>query len=373
MRLTQIDALRGFALFGILMVNIFVFHAPYAHYGPFYFSMAPEEVEIVEGVVFFFANNFMFLYAFLFGYSFWLQYERWQQAQPFRPYWTRRMLVLAGIGVAHILLLSFGDILLPYALLGLTLPWWVRQKRSVIIIGLVLINLAPVYEFVLRGFVEYPSIFFPQRISVEEYTAIHHDGSFWDLLVLRLEDYWSFGNEKLIMYIPKEMSLFLLGLLAAQERLAERVRPWLGIGFAVVGLTIAYLITTYRSDILGFFDYENSVLQRSALGLVIHTGGLLHGLSYVLLFFGLWQWSPVQRALHWLTYPGRLSLTNYLMQSLICLVLFAGFDLYAQLLPSTLVLIVCAIYSAQTVFSYWWLRRFRQGPMEGLWRRWAGR
>lgn len=371
MRLTQIDALRGFALFGILVVNIFVFHAPYAHYGPFYFSMPPEEIEVMETMTFFCVGKFMFLYAFLFGYSFWLQYDRWDKLQPFRLYWNRRMLVLAGFGLLHILLLSFGDILLPYALLGLTLPWFVKQRRSVLIVVMILIYLIPVYEFVLRQFVEYPPVFFKEYFTLEEYVDIHHDGSWWDLLKMRLRDYWSFGNEKLIMYIPKEMSLFLLGLLAAQQRLAERVRTIWGLPLGLLFLGVAYAIGAYRGELVQFFDHENSVLQRLLLGLIIQAGELLHGLSYILLFFGLWVWWPVQQVLRWLQYPGRLSLTNYVMQSLICFILFAGFNLYAQLLPTTLVLIAVTIYLVQALFSWLWLRRFSQGPLERLWRNWS--
>ena len=110
------------------------------------------------------------------------------------------------------------------------------------------------------------------------------------------------------------------------------------------------------------------MLQRLLLGLVIQAGELLHGLSYILLFFGLWAWLPFQKVLAWLQYPGRLSLTNYVLQSLICFVLFAGFNWYAQLLPSTLVLVAIAIYLGQALFSWLWLRRFSQGPLERLWR-----
>ena len=64
-RILEIDALRGLALFGILVVNIFVFHAPYAHYGAFYFQFEGLDKQIVENMIFFFGGKFMFIYAFL--------------------------------------------------------------------------------------------------------------------------------------------------------------------------------------------------------------------------------------------------------------------------------------------------------------------
>ncbi len=86
MRIHQIDALRGFALFGILVVNIFVFHAPYAHYGPFYYQFEGLNLSVIEHTIFLFVGKFMFIYAFLFGYSFWMQYEKVEEKSVFRQF-----------------------------------------------------------------------------------------------------------------------------------------------------------------------------------------------------------------------------------------------------------------------------------------------
>ena len=231
MRIHQIDALRGFALFGILVVNIFVFHAPYPHYGEFYFQFAGTEIRVLENMFFFFAGKFMFIYAFLFGYSFWLQYEKAELKSNFKSYWNRRMLLLAAFGLLHILLLSFGDILLPYAILGLSLPFFARLSNKKVLLWSFLIYLIPVYEFVLRGFVEYPSIFMQPVVPLENYIEINGQGSFFEILRLRLQDYFSLKNEKLIVYIPKEISLFLIGRLAAKSKLASKldIRQWCSI------------------------------------------------------------------------------------------------------------------------------------------------
>jgi len=75
-RIEQIDALGGLALLGILVVNIFVFHAPYSLYTAFYSDFEGGNVSLLGIMIFISAGKFMFIYAFLMGYRFWMQYNR---------------------------------------------------------------------------------------------------------------------------------------------------------------------------------------------------------------------------------------------------------------------------------------------------------
>ena len=373
MRLHQIDALRGFALFGILMVNIFVFHAPYAYYGQFYGQFTGTEKMVLDNMIFFFGGKFMFIYAFLFGYSFWLQYQKWQDKQAFRRFWNRRMWLLAGFGVLHILLLSFGDILLPYALLGLSLPFFARLRLRWILLSFLLIYLIPVYEFVLRGFFDFPSVFMQPVTELDSYIEINRQGSALEIFGLRLRDYFSLVSEKLVMYMPKEISLFLVGMLAGRAELANKIKVRHGLLFCVFAVLVVGGMYFYRPNLIAFFDYKNSVIQRTVLGLAIHFYEFMHGGLYIVGFFLLWKLPLLQKALWPLTYTGKLSLTNYIGQSLICLILFSGLDYYGQLTPSQLVVWVLVIYAAQLVCSILWLRYYQQGPLEHVWRKYSKR
>ncbi|MEO1626280.1 MAG: DUF418 domain-containing protein [Bacteroidota bacterium] len=370
-RIYQIDALRGFALFGILMVNIFVFHAPYSHYGAFYGQLEGINKWVLENMVYFFGGKFMFIYAFLFGYSFWLQYARTAEKDQFKTFWNRRMLLLAGFGILHILLLSFGDILLPYALLGLSLPFFAKRSNTSLWILFFLISLIPVYEFILRGIFDYESVFIQPVVSLEEYIAINSQGSWWEIFKLRMQDYFSFGNEKLIIYIPKEMSLFLLGIICARWELATKLSTKKGLAFVIGAGVLIGIMYFFRPDIFLLFDYQESIWQRSLLGLLIHSTEFAHGLFYIIGFFLLWKIPAVRNLLFWLTYPGKLSLTNYLMQSLICAILFSGFGYYGQMTAVALAGTVLAIYLGQLLFSYWWLKTHQYGPMEFIWRKYS--
>lgn len=371
MRIFEIDGLRGFALFGILVVNIFVFHAPYTYYSEFYGAFEGVNSIVVESVVFFFAGKFVFIYAFLFGYSFWLQYEKMQASEQFEKYWNKRMLILAIFGMLHVLLLSFGDILLPYAILGLSLPWFTKMSNRKLIIAFLVIHFIPVYEFIIRGFVEFPSIFMQPVETLESYIQINSEGSLMEVFLLRMRDYFSFGNEKLIIYIPREISLFLIGMIAARHQLATEITKRQGIIYCLFALVLMAIMYFFRPNIISFLDYENSIFQRFILGLIIQITEFTHGFFYVVAFFLLWKNEWIRKLLFLFTYSGKLSLTNYIMQSAICVFIFSGLGYYGQLTPSQLVIIAVSIYLFQVVFSILWLRNRKYGPLEYIWRKYS--
>lgn len=374
MRIHQIDALRGFALFGILVVNIFVFHAPYSHYGPFYFgNFEGTEINALQTMIWLCAGKFMFIYAFLFGYGFWIQYEKTKSSISFSLYWNRRMFLLAMFGILHVLFLSFGDILLPYALLGLTIPFFAKFSNKTLFLLFLLVYLIPVYEFVLRGFFNYSPIFTHSDKSLETYLEINANGSWWEIFKLRMYDYFSFKNEKLIMYIPKEWSLFIIGILAAKSKLATSVSWKKGLAFCVLAMIIVWAMSTYRPQLFTFFDHENSVIQRSILGLMVQFSEFIHGMLYIIGFFLIWKIKLVQQLLASLIYAGKLSLSNYILQSLICVIIFSGFGFYGQLKPTQLIGLAMIIFAGQIVFSYTWLQFNKYGPLEGIWRKFSYR
>ncbi len=374
-RITAIDALRGFALLGILIVNIFVFHAPYAHYGSFYFVMEGVELSVVENMVFFCAGKFMFIFAFLFGYGCWMQYEKYSDKIAFRNFWWRRMSLLAVFGILHLLFLSFGDILLPYALLGMTLPFFLGFKNRTLLLCFLGIHFIPAAEFILRQVIEYEPVFTSSKYSLQEYIALNTEGSFWDLLQLRLYDFGTFRNEKLIMYIPKEWSLFLAGIWASRKKMLEALDTRKGLIFVLFGLFTLVLWYFFGGAIQSAFDFENSIFQALLFALLITIRELIHGFFYVFGFVLLWKWNFFRTFLKPLQFVGKMSLTNYLGQSVICAFLFSSFGLalYGSLKPSQLVITAFVIFISQMIFSYFWLSKFDYGPLEGLWRKWSYR
>jgi len=370
-RITGIDALRGFALFGILVVNIFVFHAPYAHYGPFYFAFIGAELAAMQLMFVLFAGKFMFIFAFLFGCGCWMQYEKYNDHLAFRKFWMRRMSWLALFGILHILLLSYGDILLPYAILGMTLPFVLRLKNLTLIFWFLIIYLIPVYEFVFRYQFEYSSISTQPVYELAEEIRIGGEGSFWELFQLRMQQYFHFYNEKMIMYIPKEWSLFIIGILAARKKWATDLPVKKTVLFCLFALVIVIASMLGRQVLFSVFDFNNSILQGFILGLLVQFAEFVHGLLYILGFWLLWRISLFQTLFSTLQFTGRMSLTIYIMQSVICGFIFSGYGMgwYGSKTPIQLLWMAGMIYTAQMIFAVVWLRYYRFGPLEWLWRR----
>jgi uncharacterized protein len=299
-----------------------------------------------------------------------VQVERFGDKAAFIRYWNRRMALLVGFGLFHLLFLSFGDILIPYALLGLMLPFLGRFNNVQVLILALLINLVPLYEFILRALVTYPPIFMQAQapVTLEHYLQVYGQGSYYEIFVMRMQDYFSFRNEKLVMYIPKELSLFLLGIVAARTGWVTRPNiKAMGV-FFLFALGVTTLMHLYQPLVISAFQFEEVIMHRVALGLIIHSSEVIHGLMYIIGFILLWQVPFARIVLSILTYPGKLSLTNYLTQSLVCMVFFSGLGYYGKLTPSELVIMAMVIYVCQLGFSAAWLRFYQYGPLEYLWR-----
>ena len=153
-RLAQVDALRGFALFGILVVNIGVFASPFYGAGvpdPVY--SRPVDLAVGWLIAWLFETKFYLLFSFLFGYSFTLQMAAAERGgAAFTPRFLRRLAGLAVLGGAHAVLFYQGDILVTYALLGLGLLLCRRMDpRRALRVSLWLIVLAATLWAVLGG------------------------------------------------------------------------------------------------------------------------------------------------------------------------------------------------------------------------------
>ncbi|MFY0674102.1 MAG: DUF418 domain-containing protein [Bacteroidia bacterium] len=368
-RIIEIDALRGFALFGILAVNIFVFHAPYAHYGEFYGSVEGFEIVLQDALLNLFGNKSMLVYAMLFGVGFYLQSRQFSMAV-FKPYWNRRMAILALFGVVHVFVFWFGDILLPYALLGLLLPFITGlRNRAQLTLALILFLMHPIYV-ALSIALELPQIGMNSDRDLATFLMVFSSGNYFEIFELRMHEYWSFGNEKLVIYLPKELGGFILGFQLAKHDfigfIKTKIRAWLLVLSSIV-LVVWY---SYNLKFFGLFDMETMPFIRPLLLALVYAMDILHALTWVSLVVYCFKFKLGRWLLSALAKPGKMSLSNYLMQSFICVLIFYGFGLglYGSMHASELLALAIGIYLFQFAFSSWWLRRFKQGPLEKLWR-----
>ena len=382
-RLIALDAVRGLALFGILMVNATLFFWPSYALG----LGEPQPDGLLDQAAawimrFGFEGKFFTLFSLLFGIGVAMQLDRgWPVTRV-----VRRLLLLAAIGAAHVTLLWFGDILLYYGILGLVLVLARRAPPRRLVAWAVALLLVPIVLTAGLGALTSLAAGTPEgaaaieqalgetragmRAELATAMSVYRGRDVAAMISARWAEY-GFGlkgmllNGMLLM-IP---AMFLLGAAAwraglvdgpDRERSWRRVLAW-SLPPALAANTV-YASTHAFVDPVAFDGW--AVLQV----IVFVVGGISGALAFaaggaLLLYDGL----ATTRAL---ADVGRLALTNYLLQSLVMTTLALGYGLalfgrvgYAQAIGMGLVL-----YAFQLAASRWYLQRFRFGPVEWVWR-----
>jgi uncharacterized protein len=388
-RIATLDVLRGFALFGILTVNMLGFSWPVEMMMlRADFWDAPADV-IADGAIQFLAEGkFYPLFAFLFGLGAALQMERAESlGAKFTGRFCRRLLVLLGFGLAHALLLWEGDILVWYAFCGfLLLPFRQRQPKTVLIwaficlllpalfilmIWVLLVGLSLIPEFaesIQEALTQEPEAYTWQ---LEESIRIFAQGSYAEIFAERFSNLlymWMVG----LFYVPTFFAMFLVGLYVGKRRLlqnfvanAGRIRQVL-----LWGLIIGVPANLFYAAGMAITDMTDVRFVWLLCHAVIIVGGPALSLAYAAAVVLLMQSEFWQRGLRCIATAGRMALSNYLLQSLICTTIFYsyGLGLFGSVGRATGLGLAILIYVVQVGISVWWLQRFQFGPMEWLWR-----
>ena len=376
-RIELLDALRGFALFGILLANILYWSGWGLMTQEQQIAFAGAEAAtwqyrfhhlLVDG-------KFYTIFSLLFGAGFALQIARLSARglEGLRIY-RRRVLVLLGIGLVHSWLVWDGDILTLYALLGLVLPFFHKwRERSLIIAAAVLIFLVPIlgiWLFAQLGWAPHQHLFALSNAIAESLGANtapenalawlrRDDLAGWASWQLSGTPYsWAFRLES--WRIPKVLGIMLIGMAVGKQLAAgglvenrRLLRLVLGAGLAVgLPASIAYAMIPG----LGQADWPSLI------------GTVPLALAYAAAF--VLAWPRAQPVLRHFAPVGRMALTNYLTHSIIGLIFFygIGFGLAGTFRPIAFYGIALLIFVIQIFLSRWWLGRHEQGPAEALWR-----
>ncbi|NOX84487.1 MAG: DUF418 domain-containing protein, partial [Chlorobi bacterium] len=322
-RITQIDILRGFALFGVLLVNVFGYNSSFFDFSGFYAEFKdPLNSRIFEMVVGFAADKFIFIFSFLFGIGFAIMYLKYRADEKhfFRLY-LRRMLALMGFGIIHIVFFWAGDILLSYSLMGIILLLSRKLPSGWLLFFSVFWYFFPIAYIALENV--FP--FLPDAMSsvttikMPEVITIYSGGSYSEIFRLRLHEFAAFRNINLIYYAPKVLSLFLLGYLFYKHRFLDRINASKKKYFitAVVLLVAGIAATLFTGnivDVLAGNQETNPYATAIYMG-VYELTNILLGFAYILLVLIGSKVIFFKNILAPLKYAGRTALTNYLMQS----------------------------------------------------------
>jgi uncharacterized protein len=364
-RVRTIDIVRGLALFGVLIVNILSdFRVPLLEHfrRPFADSRGADRLVdlLAAGALEFKAFT---IFSFLFGVGIAIQIERATTRNVnVRYFLLRRLAWLFALGTAHLFLVWNGDILTLYAICGLLLlPLGGLPSPILFLIGAALIALPEFISFGSR----LPSG--PAAMAVIAQTRqVYGNQGFLAILRFRWHESWSLIVPLLIMVLPRTTGLMYWGvaawrsgILRAPERHRGKLAAALAIGAAIGGAITANDVWAKSSGRAPWPALQNTHLDASILLALAYVSGLL-----------LWLKPRRISLLPGLAALGQMALTNYLLQSIVLGWIFYGygFGLFGRIGSLAAAGIGLAIYSAQVQLSRFWLRRFRFGPFEWLWR-----
>lgn len=364
-----VDAVRGFALLGIVLVNIHYFSISSAD-GWFAADMDVFENQIGAALTSsFFLAKFYLLFSFLFGYSSTYVVKGTPEN---KARWIKRSWLLIGFGLLHAVFLFQGDILFVYGVLGLVLWAFMFRKDSTIRGWAILFFvLTAVGMFFVTVAAFLADLFEPltkqEFLTTTQLDLLMQDGSFLELAIARLELWAMILPGIFILQGPLVFVAFLIGLIAGRksalsvenfnDSIANKLMGFgLGIGIPVQILAAIAMVWTFSNEILSFGVFMVS------LSVIFLTGGLVSaGIIGVIGKLVLRQ-----KRLEILSSAGKNSLSIYLGQSIILSVLFAGwgFGLFGQTSLLTNLAIGLLVWLALSLLAVVNIRAGRRGPME---------
>lgn len=399
-RINSLDFLRGVAVLGILIINIESFSYP-DPWSPYKYGFADAVDQNTRFWVFFLAQGkFFSMFTLLFGVGFYIFLERLERKDlglKAMDIYARRLLWLFVFGLVHAYFIWNGDVLYHYAVCGFFLfpfrSFKVNQLVAVLLLlmGVLLYNSYGRTSNVQKQFYEYTqavnlteeeqteedqkrikawerrtqtgepdrsdvgiprTTLYQSWIANAEHTKVHKGAVFYQGILFRT----------LIMMVLG-MMLYKLGVFQNYRSVKHY---WL---FTLLILMTALMMNyaRYYHWIFNYFEPVKNVWQ----GWLFTFPKEALGLAYILLFNGIYQKYLKKFAANPISLAGRMALSNYILQSIICGLIFYGYGLgkYNQYSRIELLPMVVGIWILQLAISWLWLRGFMQGPLEKLWRR----
>ena len=383
-----LDILRGFALLGVLLDNIFGFTGWGFFTQPMREALPtwPADGIVALSELTFINGKFYSLFSLLFGIGFSIILIRNEQKgiDPLKIFY-RRLFILLVIGAVHLFLLWEGDILFLYALIGMILPLFRKFSDKALLITAAVLILSPIILDCIYIFFHAKSGDGLERLamSIDKKNGVPTDSTYAAYLFRAgsgfhewrnwQESGWAYRYSYILdsNRIPKVLGMFLLGFYAGRKMmylhlenyvsLFKKLRLW---GF-VVGIPAAVACTYFEifqkhiPNTIGLghtFFYALSVVPLS--------------LAYASVICLRWIKKKGNSKLKVLAPMGRMALTNYLMQTILGIIIYYGVGLGygGHIGPAVFIPIGLCVYTLQIIYSNIWFKYFNYGPMEWIWR-----
>lgn len=373
-RYDLVDALRGFALCGVLLANLSSFSL-YDYIGASVRDALPSagfDASAEQAMTWLVVHKAVTVFSILFGFGFAMQLERAQARGEGLRIFLRRMAVLLALGLLHSAF-WWGDILLIYAVGGFLLPLVRRWHDRWLLVGgfaLALIATAALSPQLFGGgAAKARELAFAQALAGLSSPSLA-DAFAGNAALLRL--WYPIGGIWLVCFA---LGRFLLGYWAGRRGLLQRPASHLPLLKRILAWTLplgasATLLRSLRAPIVEAWPALAPAQHPSAWASVSFAGPLLLGIAFGTIFVLLYLHDGWRRWLCHFAPAGRMALTHYLTQTLVCSAIFYGYGLGIGYRYGTIAwfAVWIPLFAAQMAFSRWWLSRYRFGPMEWLWR-----
>lgn len=375
-RLHTIDGIRGFSLLGISLANLLIFQ--YGVWGKDkmeFYSLSPFDSLMDSFLRIAVEESFMPIFTFLFGYSMIMMKESLERkGLKIKRHFVRRALFLLVIGGLHGTFLWEGDILFFYGMMGFFLLLFLNRKKTTLLVwaitfSSILILLVGLGSLIDEGNAD---IVDPQKLEtyIEKTIAVYGTGTYQEIMVHRNHED-PLGDEADLLFFVTLFSplfmapMFLFGMYAAKRKLflnplKEKKLYQYGAGILIpLGLCLKAAFHTFP--------------ETSWSDIAITLGGPLLSIGYIFAIALLYCESWASKLLKMFENVGKLSMTNYLLQTVICTTIFYGYGLgqFANLGVGVGIILGFAIYGLQMCLSRYYLTYFRFGPVEKINRIWT--
>lgn len=377
-RILTIDIIRGFALFGIFLVNMPSFHSAIfmkqmQGYEPVYTGL---DYWLDAFFTLFIDMKFFTIFSFLFGLGFYIFISRAEmKGLGATSLFVRRMLALLLFGLIHLIGLWYGDILHTYALAGLFLLLFYKRKIITMLIWagslLLVYNAFNLLTLLIpNSFLEQIEV--PRTVmesAVSEYASVYQNAGYLEWLSYRLGAELPMIFLNIIPAMLPVLAMFLIGLAAGKAGFFQNISKYLPFIKKICFITL--LISIPLLIFLGLFTFgvlDWGVKQTYVILALTSISSYPLCLFYISALTLLLRRDVWLQRLRMLGFAGQMALTNYLFQTILSLGIFVGLGWYGDISLVMGTFICLVIFVGQIVISTLWLKKFRFGPFEWIWR-----
>lgn len=368
-RIVEIDIIRGFALFGVLLVNMTMIDATMYSYVSSAFDFSDPLTRISALMIHLFAvGKFYTLFSILFGLGFYYFMNKTDGTSVPNHLFKRRLFALFCFGILHLVFVWYGDILHVYAITGFVLlNSRNRSSQSLLKTSILLFVLSTAIFAMFQGS---GGSQIDRHMVMQEAENAYTQSSYIGMLTYRLISELPSIAFNFLAVLPKILSLFMFGYFIGKSRIFAsldenliRIKTtWRISGVVALLCGMGYTLITSG---LAFENFEvMAVIFDEVLTI---SGALFYGTSLILLY----RHAVFKKIVAPLRYSGKMALTNYLLQTICFTTLMYGYGagLHGKMPYWAYFPIAFVFYVVQIGFSKWWLSYHKFGPMEWVWRR----